>query len=428
MKDNQQLRIAHISPTYGGIAIAVARLHQGLLKIGVDSQVFRTHESETDNHLPQVAALPSSTRLLHYGDVLTKLINRRFGLRGMIHLSSLFYSFQDFDVIHLHGMDSNRFNLHALRRLSKSHTLVWTMHDKHLGTGTCGYPEPWGNCERWLTGCGKCPIANSNGWLVDFTNFVHKRKQNILDSVQMAIISPSRWMFDFTSLSPITRNKTLKLIPNCVSTDSFIPSPAAECRRELQLPTNSRLILAVASKLEQPRKGLQYFQSLLKNLKSHSDQEMGLVLVGSQPPESMMAELRAILPVYFLGSINDESKLAKVYSAADLFVITSTIDNFPSVVLESLACGTPVAGFRVGGIPDMVLPGQTGVLAELGDVEGLASEISDMFREPERLAQMKALCRERAVENYSLEVQANRHVELYRYLISERRKAMATHN
>src|SRR5690606_19979958 len=95
-----------------------------------------------------------------------------------------------------------------------------------------------------------------------------------------------------------------------------------------------------------------------------------------------LAELNAFVPCYHLGHIDSAEKLAKVYSAADCFVITSRIDNFPNVVLESLACGTPAAGFRVGGIPDMIQPGETGVLADLGDTNALAAGITRLLSDP----------------------------------------------
>jgi glycosyltransferase involved in cell wall biosynthesis len=134
----------------------------------------------------------------------------------------------------------------------------------------------------------------------------------------------------------------------------------------------------------------------------------------------VFAELNAILPVYSFGRINEQHKLAQIYSAADLFVITSIIDNFPNVVLESLACGTPAAGFRVGGIPDMILPGRTGILVDLGDTAAMAAQISDLFRNTSRLEQMRLDCREYAVQNLSLHIQASQYLELYQELIHDK--------
>ena len=134
----------------------------------------------------------------------------------------------------------------------------------------------------------------------------------------------------------------------------------------------------------------------------------------------MLAELERYIPVYPLGHINDPAKLAKVYSAVDCFVILSTIDNFPNVVLESLACGTPAAGFSVGGIPDMIVPGHTGILADLGDTDAMAAGIASLLDHPAELEHMRGACRQQAVEDFSLEVQAGRYLELYQEISQER--------
>jgi glycosyltransferase involved in cell wall biosynthesis len=180
------------------------------------------------------------------------------------------------------------------------------------------------------------------------------------------------------------------------------------------LPAEAKLLLSVATKLGQPRKGLQYYPPLLKRLRElNPNSQLGVVLVGDQLPSDMLEELNSYVPVYHLGHIDNVTTLAKAYSAADCFVITSRIDNFPNVVLESLACGTPAAGFRVGGLPDMIEPGKTGVLVDLGNAEAMADGISQLLNEPAQLAEMRAISRKRAVEQFSLEIQARSYLNLY---------------
>lgn len=411
----RQLRIAHISPARGGVANAARRLHQGLLNIGADSRMF-LNEIDADDPAHRIYALPNKKRWLSYADVPARLMHRHFGLTGMIHVSSLFWSFPDVDVIHLHGADSTWFNLHALPRLKRNHALVWTMHDKHLCTGLCGYPEFW-DCDRWQTGCGQCPKVREKGWRADFTRISFERKKVLLDRTPMAVVALNDWMYKFIAASPITRNQHLCRIPNGIDTGVFTPYPSAECRHELNLPAHKHLLLCVASRLDETRKGLQYLPSILKHLReSQPEQDYGLVLVGDRLPDEMMAELQAMLPVYPLGQISDPNHLAKVYSAADIFIITSTIDNFPNVVLESLACGTPVVGFRVGGIPDMIQQGRTGILVDAGSTGQTAAAIGQILADPSTYEQMRLNCRQQAVAEYSLEIQAKRYLELYQEL------------
>jgi glycosyltransferase involved in cell wall biosynthesis len=410
------LRVAHISATSGGVANAARRLHLGLLAVGADS-TFYTSKAPGDGRAPHTQAAPQPGRLLHYADQASKLVHERIGLTGLTHVSSLRWAFPGYDVLHFHGAVSNWFNLRALRRLNRHHALAWTMHDKHLGTGACGYPEMWDECDRWRTGCGQCPKARNEGWLVDLTGYVHRQKQAILRDVHMGIVAPNQWMYDFIAASPITKAQPLACIPYGVDTDTFRPHPADEARAALGLPQSGRLLLSVASRLGQPRKGLQYYPALLRHLRDVYDGDLGLALAGDQLPADMLAVLQAIMPVYALGHIGDQHRLAQAYSAADLFVITSTMDNFPNVVLESLACGTPAAGFSVGGIPDMIVQGETGILVTPGDAEALAQGLAALLAEPARLAQMRAICRARARADFSLHVQAERYLAFYRQLI-----------
>jgi glycosyltransferase involved in cell wall biosynthesis len=412
------LRVVHISPARGGVANAARRLHQGLLKIGVNSKLF-TSQAKSEDAAQQVYGFPPAKRWTVSADKVAKLAYKRLGLLGMINTSSLFWSFPDADIIHLHGADTDWFNLHALKRLARHHVLVWTMHDKHLATGACGYPENWG-CERWKTGCGHCPKQQEDGWWLDLSRPVFSRKRAILSQVQMAVVAPNQWMYDFIAASPITGHQALGRIPYGIDTDAFTPYPLQEARRELGLPPDASLLLSVATKLGQARKGLQYYPALLKHLRERDpDKNLGLILAGDELPEDKLAELRNYIPVYPLGHIDSPEKLAKVYSAADCFVILSTIDNFPNVVLESLACGTPAAGFAVGGIPDMIQPGQTGILAGLGDTEAMAAGISDLLNHPAELEKMRVNCRKEAVENFSLTVQARRYMDFYRERMAE---------
>src|SRR5207248_11420316 len=112
------------------------------------------------------------------------------------------------------------------------------------------------------------------------------------------------------------------------------------------------------------------------------------------------------LPHLGLGRVNNDRMLSTIYSAADLFVIPSLQESFGQTVIESLACGTPVVGFASGGIVDTVRPGQTGWLAPTGDTDALRDAIETALRDRGRRTAMSPICRQVAVEEYSLDVQA----------------------
>jgi glycosyltransferase involved in cell wall biosynthesis len=106
-----------------------------------------------------------------------------------------------------------------------------------------------------------------------------------------------------------------------------------------------------------------------------------------------------------------------VYSAADVYVIPSLQDNLPSTVLESMACGTPVVGFDVGGIREMVRPGVTGVLATPGDPKALASAIECIAFDSHGRHKLAEQCRETALAEYGMKMYVRRYEELYHGLV-----------
>jgi glycosyltransferase involved in cell wall biosynthesis len=108
-----------------------------------------------------------------------------------------------------------------------------------------------------------------------------------------------------------------------------------------------------------------------------------------------------------------------IYSAADIFVLPALQDNFPNTALEALACGLPAVAFNIGGVPEIVRDGCTGVLVEPATPEALASAIEELVGHPERRKEMSANCRRVAVEEYALKIQARRYLELYESILSK---------
>jgi glycosyltransferase involved in cell wall biosynthesis len=105
--------------------------------------------------------------------------------------------------------------------------------------------------------------------------------------------------------------------------------------------------------------------------------------------------------------------MAQIYSCADLLVLPSVQDNFPNTALESLACGLPVVGFDVGGVPEIVRNDCTGMVVPAGNAQAFASAISDLLADAGRRDAMSRKCRRVAMKEYSLQVQAKRYLDLY---------------
>jgi glycosyltransferase involved in cell wall biosynthesis len=176
------------------------------------------------------------------------------------------------------------------------------------------------------------------------------------------------------------------------------------------------VLLFVAQWLGDRYKGMPTLLSSIERLKSIPD--ICLLVLG-QGEDVKKSGVRGI----FLGSIRDEERISHAYSAADLFLLPSAADNFPNTALESLACGLPVIGSNVGGIPEMVREGYTGLLVPPGDSQAFASAATLLLDNPDRLRRMSANCRTVALQEYTLEVQAKRYLEIYDAMLSDRSRS-----
>jgi len=284
--------------------------------------------------------------------------------------------------------------------------LVWTLHDMNPFTGGCHYNM---GCGNYLRSCGACPQLGSSNQN-DLSAEIWHRKQRILSRVNpsgLRIVSPSRWLADEAKRSPILSRFSVSVIPYGLNLEEFAPRNRGAIRELLGIPANAQVVLFVAERTDNRRKG---FAALLEALRRAAQKIPRLLLLTLGQGQTTM---EVDVPSIHVGSIDNDRFLSMVYSAADVFVICSLQDNLPNTVLESLACGVPVVGVRVGGIPDMIREGTTGLTVDANDPVAISEGIAALLNNPERIAKMKAACRATAVSEYSLECQARRYVDLY---------------
>ncbi len=294
------------------------------------------------------------------------------------------------DIVHLHWMA--KFLDYPTFFKSINKPVVWTLHDTNPFNGGFNYD------------CYALPEYDE----------LEKEVRTIkLKSIKQAkdvhIISISKWIHQLSSNSEIFGHLPHHYIPNGLDVNLFKPQNKQEARDKLQLPQDKKIILFVAESIDDKRKGFSYLEDALVEL---NVDEVFLLTVGKSLNTSIP------FPLKNLGFVNDEIEMATVYAAADVFVVTSIEDNLPNTVMESIACGTPVVGFKVGGIPDMIQDGVNGFLVEKGDSIKLAQKINELLNHSDLQNQMQTHARQIAVQNFNQELQVKRHVELYREIIS----------
>ena len=413
-----------VTDTKGGAARAAHRLHTGLRRIGLDSRVLVAERTESDPNImsfSQSRLAPLWRRLRHRQLSLMHwryLLSRPAGygpFTGPYSRSgvALVKQIPGTDILNLHRI-ADLLDYQTLFSSVVAHTpVVWTHHDMNAFTGGCAYNR---GCDGFESSCGSCPQLGSDN-PHDLSHRNWKRKAAIYGDIprpQLHIVTPSNWMAGEVGRSSLMSGFPVSVIPNSIDTQIFAPQDRGQSRRRLGIPHEARVVLFLAASVAVMRKGFALLAQALANLNGVDD--LFLISIGKGRPA-----IDSVVPSLHLGSISNDQRLAEVYSAADLFAIPSLQDNLPNTIMESLACGTPVVGFAVGGIPEMVRPGETGLLAPPFDVAALRSGIIQLLQDSEGQAALRARCRSVALNEYSLEIQAQRYAALYEGILESTR-------
>ncbi len=324
--------------------------------------------------------------------------------------STLLAQIPECDVVNLHWVSGLVDYEAFFSRIPASKPVVWTLHDMNPFTGGCHYDMA---CGHFAARCQACPQLGSTRER-DLASRIWRRKQRIFSRVpasRLHIVAPSRWLAEEAGRSSLFRNFPISVVPYGLDLEDFAPRDQGGVRSLLGIPADARVALFVADGLDQRRKG---FALLIEALNYCAGAVPGLMLVslGHHLPQ-----VNVSLPWMHLGSINNDRFLSMVYSAADVFVICSLQDNLPNTVLEAMACGTPVIGVGVGGVAEMVRNGLNGLAVPRADAGALSAAIQDLMGGTEKRRGMKAACRRIAIDEYPLELQARRYVQIYESLL-----------
>jgi glycosyltransferase involved in cell wall biosynthesis len=417
------VRITHLSKydLTGGAAKSAYRLHTGLRLIGHDSRMLvQQKELKDETLICFQPPLAPATRL--------RRVFRRYALRnqrrpissrpgGATYFTDdrsengadILGQIPRSDVLNLHWIagffDYRDFFPHVPAGLP----VVWTLHDMNPFTGGCHYDE---GCGRYVEHCGRCPqLASSDD--NDLSARIWKRKKMAFASLgaqMLHLVAPSHWLAEEVRRSSLFSCHPITVIPNGLDTERFKPRDRRLAREILGIPLESRVVLFLAESASEKRKGLGLLLEALRGLENDSD--LLFLGVGSGFTSDMVTQ-----PSMLTGNIADERILSMIFSAADLFVLPSLEDNLPNTAIEALACGIPTVAFAIGGLPDIVQQGKTGILVPKGDISALMAGIMALLNDPDRRASMAEASRRAAVQEHSLAVQARRYEAVYKQLI-----------
>ena len=395
--------IVHLATNQtGGAATAARRLHDGLRSHGVQSR-FLTANGTADVQQGMEVMPKQYPRFWHplthklgiarnadqkWQKTLKKIQIGNLFATGLdstfcVHETA---SVSEAKILNLHwvpGMISWNSFFH------QSHCpMVWTLHDMNPFLGIFHYTVDRDRASQ--------PAKQ-------FDTEVLAKKMSLFKTLRNkpVIVTPSKWLGEQSKNSDLFGDLRHEHIPYGLNTDVFKVYPQTFARSVFGLPTDRRLLLIVAERLDDYRKGFDLLVDAMNQMDVPSDIELVAVGSGQIPIQTMKC--------HRIGPIHDERLMALLYASADFTAITSREDNQPNVILESLCCGTPVIGTPAGGIPEPIVVPTDGLVAQHCSATSIAQTLEQSFSVSFQREKIAAS----AAQRFGAEVTAKRYQQLY---------------
>ncbi len=350
-----------------GAGRAAVRICEAERECGIDAQLYSFYRTDKNTQSIDLSTIEKLQRVVYkrVAQALAKSCKPQlyFHIDGKaVNLMDREF-IKNADVIHFHWLNEGLFSFNMLKRLAEMNKpVVWTLHDNWPFTGGCHRPI---DCNKYMNGCIDCRKLVNKGYVAEQ---MLKRKIEMYKKMNLVFIGCSKWMADNANASFACKYAKIPCIniPNPINTAKYHPIDCKCARNRLGITDNKKLILVGAANLNDSTKGMALFLNSIKHLDRN---EYTIISFGNERGfhSEGFNEIK-------LGFLNDK-QLALAYNACDVFVAPSTYDNLPNTVMEALACGTPVVAFDVGGMPDMIIKGSNGYLADPFSVEDLAKGI-----------------------------------------------------
>ncbi len=409
-------KIVHITTSYkGGAGIAALRLHRALREAGVASAFLSkdfTEDFEGNKIENNFFAYSRPGTFRKIKNKITQLffpsdrqnILKDYNLtKAKINSEITTMPISNFSL-HAHPLvrEANLINLHWVGLIldyekffsAVKKPIVWTLHDMNPFLGLYHYQ---GDVDR-----NKNIASQLNNAVFEF------KAKSIKRIINGAIVSPSHWLLEQAEFSKVFSHfKVKKTIPNSIDLDIFTPQDRSDSLREFGIAADELLLLFISDNLQNPRKGFGLLMDAFKKISI----PLTVLIIG----EGEIGALGKNIKTVPLGKVSSPQKMAKYYNLADVFILPSREDNLPNVILESFSCGTPVIGFKVGGMKEHIKEELNGILAENISAESLSRAIEKFHSNKEKYSAQKI--REYAENHFSFKKQAEAYIQVYDTLL-----------
>jgi glycosyltransferase involved in cell wall biosynthesis len=354
-----------------------------------------------------VVPIPGERFLYSAGNLLDDLTSMQYLWYLPTYMLPFSRNFTYADVVHLHNLHGNYFNPRVLPAVFRKKPVVWTIHDMWPFTGKC--VASFG-CTRYREECGNCPHLDAYPSMKRDLSAYHLRlKRRCVEGASFLVVAPSDWMRMHVATS-LLKDQPVMVIPSPVDTSIFHPEPKEEVRARLGIPLEKQVVMFVASVIDgNEAKGANVLRGMLASLRSKFP-DLYVLIVGETKGTSIIG---AGVEGRQTGWVSDRSLMRSYYSTADLLIAPTMAENSPCTVVEAMACGTPVAAYAVGGIPEQITNRKTGVLVEPGDLKGLTAAVASFLDDPEKSVSFGKSAAAAVKERFSLEYCAGQYIKAY---------------
>lgn len=397
------MKIAFVTKTrgMGGAEIAVERLSYALKRhADCDVNIFVRNQYQHGPDTTSFAVINRWTVLLfsmldalgYRGEQWAQKLHTRLMIPRLMCLLSDYAP----DIVHLHNINQwskTGFHRSVVFRILRRFPVAWTLHDLWPTNGKYCYPPSMVDA-----------IGTSERESDDEDSVTHR----MFNADNLALISPSRWVADSVHVLAPENRCMIETIPHGLDLSVFRPLAGESAAGIMNVLTDRPVVFCAAANLSQRRKGMDFMCEALDVLSA----PVCLLTIG-KGHEAFTINARHMQ--CNLGELWDERLLALAYNCADVVVVPSRKETFGNVAMEALACGRPLIAFKDSGVDEMIQPGITGDVVNEWSGAALARSIDKMLPIAKG---MSSACRQYAEQHFSFEQYADRHMQLYRKLLS----------
>lgn len=376
------MKIYHFASSLtGGANIAGLRLHKALFRIGIDSTFFHGSSQSADRSLQSYNSadgfLSSVLSRLHYG-----VLSRSWSQHGYVTSNSFFKKtlspIADYSrsIICLHWIAGWLDLPSFFMSIPRDTPIFWVLHDLIPVTGGCSNPYV---CTNYKSLCGRCPQLKSPGNR-DISRRNYLEKLRLFRARSINLVANSSWTLNIAQQSSLGRAaSSLDMISYGLDTQEYQPIDQYHAKSSLRLATSSKILIGFASlDLNDERKGARILLKAIALLDSSLRDQCMLVGMGG----GLWPNISDLIETKLFGSINHPHLQSIFYSSLDFFVLPSLSETFGNVVIEAMACQTPVVAFDCGGPSDIITSGYDGILVNPLDEQALSRSIAQMIEMP----------------------------------------------